>query len=69
MKKLFALIGGIVVLLGAVAGVLIYLKKKGIIDFDCICNHEADNFDLDCDCCPELDEEPAPAPEVEEPSK
>lgn len=62
MKKTLAIIGAIVVFMGAVAGVLVYLKKKGIIDFDCVCKQHGADFDLDCCDC---HEEPA---SVEEPA-
>lgn len=54
MNKLFSLIGGIVVFLGALAGIAYYLKQKGIIDFDCCC-HDTEKFDIDCDCKCECD--------------
>lgn len=48
MKKALSIIGAIVVFVGAVVGALIYLKKKGIIDFDCVCKHHGADFSLEC---------------------
>ena len=57
MKKLFAIIGGIVMFLAAAAAALFYLKKKGIIEFDCPCKmDESDDYTCDCGCEQQPDE-------------
>lgn len=65
MKKLFAIIGGIVFFVGALAGVAIYLKKKGIIDFKCPCKCEDDDFDICC-CGDDAEASPEAATPAEE---
>lgn len=35
MKKFFAIIGGLVALAAVAGGVLLFLKKRGIIEFEC----------------------------------
>ncbi len=47
MNRIFAIVGGILVALGAIAGVIIYLQKRGIINICCCDDCDFDDFQQD----------------------
>lgn len=67
MKKVLSIIGAVIVLAGAVAGLLIYLKKKGIIEFE---YGSPDDGTLEFEChCGEESEQEEPAEQAEDTEK